>query len=47
MQEVGCPVVVSDSHPAVLKFGKIVLTSRGGEGALREICDLIIKRRKE
>lgn len=47
MQAVGCPVVVADSHPVALKFGKIVLKSKGGDGALRELCDLIIKKMRQ
>lgn len=38
---VGCGVVVADAHPSVKQMAAIVLTHRGGEGAVRETCDLI------
>lgn len=47
LQAVGCPVVVADSHPAALKYGKIVLSAKGGESAIRELCDLITTKIKE
>lgn len=40
---VGCAVVVADAHPSVLPEADIVLTSRGGHGAVRELCDQIIE----
>ncbi len=41
LRAVGCPVVVADAHPAVRPLGRIVLTSCGGRGAVRELCDLV------
>lgn len=41
---VGMPVVVADAHPAVRGLAKLVLSNRGGRGAVREMCDLIIER---
>lgn len=41
MQRVGCPVAVADAHPVVRNQARIVLTRNGGNGAIREICDLI------
>jgi N-acylneuraminate cytidylyltransferase len=41
MAAVGCPVAVADAYPEALAAAKIVLTSRGGEGALRELTVLI------
>lgn len=38
---VGLPVAVADAHPDVLSAVRHVLTNRGGEGAVRELCDLI------
>lgn len=40
----GC--AVRDSHPTLLKVADYVTKNKGGEGAVREICDLIIKRGK-
>ncbi len=42
MQQVGCPVAVANAHPAVLDQARIVLSYSGGNGAIREICDLIL-----
>jgi len=41
LQAVGCGVVVADAHPDVLSSAKIVLDSRGGHGAIRELADLV------
>lgn len=38
---VGLPVAVADSHPEVLQAAHVVLTRRGGDGAVREFCDLL------
>lgn len=40
---VGCAVVVADAHPEVRDQADIVLTHNGGFGAVRELCDLILK----
>jgi len=42
MAIVGCPAAVSDAHPAARKAARIVLSARGGHGAVREIADLIL-----
>ena len=39
---VGCAVVVADAHPAALAEADLVLSKNGGDGAVRELCDLII-----
>lgn len=36
----GFPVVVKDAHPDVLSFARYRTTCSGGNGAVREICDL-------
>jgi len=41
---VGCAVAVADSQPAVLRQADLVLARQGGQGAVRELCDLIIQR---
>jgi N-acylneuraminate cytidylyltransferase len=43
---VGCAVAVADSQPVVLRQADLVLSRRGGHGAVRELCDLISGRRK-
>jgi N-acylneuraminate cytidylyltransferase len=44
---VGFAAVVVDAHPAVIREAHYVLSKRGGHGAVREICDLIIENRQE
>lgn len=43
LQAVGCGVVVSDSHPDVFSAARIVLSSPGGRGAIRELAGLIFE----
>lgn len=40
---VGCPVAVADAHPDVLPHAKLVLKTKGGFGAVRELSDMILK----
>lgn len=40
---VGLPVVPADAHESVKSLGQIHLTRNGGEGAVREFCDLFLK----
>ena len=40
---VGYGIAVADAHPSVLKAADIVLTNRGGHGAVREFCDRVLK----
>lgn len=40
----GWAVAVADAYPPVLRAADWVLASRGGHGALRELCDMILKR---
>ncbi|MEJ3403771.1 acylneuraminate cytidylyltransferase [Rathayibacter sp. YIM 133350] len=39
---VGWPVAVADAHPAVRTAARITLSRRGGEGAVRELAELIL-----
>jgi YrbI family 3-deoxy-D-manno-octulosonate 8-phosphate phosphatase len=43
MQFVGCGVAVADAYPQVKEIAKIVLNKNGGNGAIRELCELILK----
>jgi YrbI family 3-deoxy-D-manno-octulosonate 8-phosphate phosphatase len=43
LQMAGCGVVVADAHPDVMPLARIVLSNVGGRGAVRELCDLIMK----
>jgi YrbI family 3-deoxy-D-manno-octulosonate 8-phosphate phosphatase len=42
MQRVGCAVAVANAHPRVLAQAGLVLKQRGGDGAIRELCELIL-----
>jgi len=44
---VGCAVVVADAQPEALSQADLVLKNRGGHGAVRELCDLIIRSKNE
>ena len=41
LENVSLPVVVADAAEEILPFAKIVLKKRGGEGAVREFCDIV------
>lgn len=39
MEFVGFPIATADAHGAIKRIAKIVLSSKGGQGAVREILD--------
>lgn len=43
---VGFAVAVADAHPSVLAGADLILSRPGGNGAVREICDLILESTK-
>lgn len=43
LKKVGLPVVPSDAHEEVKKFARIILKNKGGDGAVREFCDMFLK----
>lgn len=43
----GLAIAVADSHPDILDCVDYVTKAHGGNGAVREICDLIIKAKEE
>lgn len=45
LKNVGLPVVPSDAYECVKKVAKIVLVNKGGNGAVRELCELFLKGR--
>ncbi|MDO9063280.1 MAG: acylneuraminate cytidylyltransferase [Microbacterium sp.] len=47
LEAVGWPIVVPQAHPDVLPLARVVLTRAGGQGALRELAELILAGRKE
>ncbi len=44
---VGCAVGVADAHPRVLAAADMRLSRRGGHGAVRELCDMLVGRVSE
>lgn len=42
VKSVGLGCAVLDSHPSLLKVAKFTTRKRGGNGAVREICELIL-----
>jgi N-acylneuraminate cytidylyltransferase len=44
---VGWGVAVADAHPSVVQAADFVLARTGGHGALRELCDLILSKKKD
>jgi YrbI family 3-deoxy-D-manno-octulosonate 8-phosphate phosphatase len=42
LKAVGCGAVVADAHHAARSAARLVLSQRGGEGAVRELTDLIL-----
>lgn len=46
LERVGWPVVVADAHPEVKPLARMVLRSNGGEGAVRELADIILSNRE-
>lgn len=47
MHIAGCSVAVADAHPVVRQAAAITLTRKGGEGAVREICELLWSARRD
>lgn len=45
MRFIGLPVAVGDALPAIKKVARLVTKKKGGEGAVREVCDLILAAR--
>lgn len=45
IKRAGVGIAIADSYPCVLKVADLVTTKRGGDGAVREICDWILNLR--
>ena len=45
LRQVGVPVCVADAWPAVRRAARFVTARRGGDGAVREVCDLVLEAR--
>ncbi len=46
MRRVALPVCVKDANPIAKRFAKFVTKAKGGEGAVREVIDMILESRK-
>lgn len=44
MKLVGYGISVADAHPEVIQNADAVLTKAGGQGAVRELCDLVLQK---
>lgn len=44
---VACAVAVADAQPEVLRQADQVLSRKGGFGAVREVCDILLSRLEE
>lgn len=47
MEQVALKVCVADGHPLLAKRANYVTLIKGGHGAVREVCDLILQARNE
>ncbi|RPJ17193.1 MAG: HAD-IIIA family hydrolase [Desulfobacteraceae bacterium] len=43
MRIIGIPIAVADAHESVIEVAHIVTSAKGGAGAIREVCEAIIK----
>ena len=43
LKKAGISVVVADAHEEVKAFAQVITIKEGGRGAVREICDLLLK----
>lgn len=46
IKEAGIGIAVADSHKGLLKAADFVTEKKGGDGAVREICDMILDEHK-
>ena len=46
LRQVGVPVCVADAWPAARRAARFVTARRGGDGAVREVCDLVLEARR-
>lgn len=47
LKAVGLAVVVADAYSEVKQVAKIILSKKGGDGAVREFCEMIYKSKKK
>ena len=47
LEKVGLPACVGDSHPDIFSSARYITKIKGGRGAVREFCDLIVRLKNE
>jgi N-acylneuraminate cytidylyltransferase len=47
MEAAGFSIAVADAHPRAREKADFVLSQRGGHGAVRELCDLLLQRMRK
>jgi 3-deoxy-D-manno-octulosonate 8-phosphate phosphatase (KDO 8-P phosphatase) len=45
LERAGVAIVVADAHPAAKAMARLVTTRKGGDGAVREICEWLLEAR--
>lgn len=43
INKVGLPIAVNDAHPELIKRCSYITSNKGGNGAVREVCDIILE----
>jgi 3-deoxy-D-manno-octulosonate 8-phosphate phosphatase (KDO 8-P phosphatase) len=43
MKHVGISIAVADAHEIIIALADVVTSAKGGQGAVREVCELILK----
>lgn len=46
LKRVGLPISVKDANPIAKRFAKFVTKAKGGEGAVREVIDIILESKR-
>ena len=47
LKRAGFPICVKNANPRVKRFARLVTKTKGGDGAVREVVDLILKAKGE
>jgi 3-deoxy-D-manno-octulosonate 8-phosphate phosphatase (KDO 8-P phosphatase) len=43
MKKIALPIAVANAHPFVKEHALLITENRGGNGAVREVCDCLLK----
>lgn len=47
LKRVGFPICVNNANPTIKRFCKLVTKAKGGEGAVREVVEVILKAKRK